>query len=248
MPSITFNDLGRAAYQIIGVVGEAGTPTAIQMAKAMEQANILLDDYAADRSMIYQVPRQSFVLVSGVGEYTIGPGGDFDVARPETIQDATLVIQESPLIEIGLGVYDNADDWADVIAKGITGLPFAIFNDMAFPLSTITVYPEPQGGPYKLALYLPTAIEAFDTTDYTIEYSFPPGYLDSILLRLARRLLIFYPRPVSQDLRALLDEAEHLVITNNVYVPVLQVEESLATRTRRSDRWYGQWLVPPYMR
>ena len=77
------------AYQKIGLV----SPTGDESTLAFDALNDMVSAWGTRFLVPYNV-RESFDLVVGTAEYTVGSGGDFDTVRPMLINSAYLVNSE----------------------------------------------------------------------------------------------------------------------------------------------------------
>src|SRR4051812_30702065 len=126
----------RPALRLARITLRSGrTPAARQLAEALGALNGMLGRWSADRLTAYQIAlRDDFVLQAGKKAYTIGPGGDFDVARPQRIERANLVVSADLRQQLEVIDYDN---WADYASQDSPGEPGALYLDRAAPLSTV---------------------------------------------------------------------------------------------------------------
>lgn len=80
----------QSAMRKLGLIasGESAMPT--ELTDALECLNDLLAAWSIDQlNMAYSV-KEEFSLVNGVGTYTVGPGADFDTAKPLRILTAFI--------------------------------------------------------------------------------------------------------------------------------------------------------------
>jgi hypothetical protein len=182
---MTATELIRSSLRLIGKLGPGQTTSDSQARDAIFVLNSMLDAWNADRFKIYQISRALHSLVASTATYTIGSGGTFNVARPARIERAGLVVAgTSPAKEEPLKLY-NSDEWADIEKKTQEGRPSVLYDDFAFPLSTLSLWKVPDTT-HQLALYTWSQLSAF--TDLTNDVTFPPGYQDALRYNLALRL------------------------------------------------------------
>jgi len=182
----TVRDLIEDSLRLIGVIASGETATASEAADALSLLNDMLESWSLERLVVYSAIRREFPLTAGVGAYTIGPGGDFNVARPIKIEEAAIETQSSaPAIEYPLDILDK-NQWARIKAKGLASdIPKALFLDGAYPLATLNLYPVPSAA-HNLVIYPWEAITAFASVNDDVE--FPPGYRRAIRYNLALEL------------------------------------------------------------
>lgn len=140
-------------------------------------------------------------LTSGTASYTIGSGGAINIARPDKIEQAGLILDNtaSTLYERPLPIFTDYE-WADVRQKALsTNILYGIFYDRAFSagLGTVYVYPVPNVNTLSLVLYASQATTTF--ADLTTDYSLPPGYEDAMFYNLCVRLAGEYGKRLDPD-------------------------------------------------
>ena len=171
----TARDYITSSLKEIGVLGEGESPTAEQAADGLEAINDIIDQYAAIRLQIYSITRSTWTIVSGTGTYTVGSGGDVNIARPvyiekihyqDTSTTPTTEYQMSPLTD---------DAWANLAQRDLTSLlPSVWYYNPSYPLGTLIFYPVPTSSTLEGVIYHPVAITELSSLDTTI--SVPPGY------------------------------------------------------------------------
>lgn len=194
----------RGALETIGVVGEGQTMTAEKAADGLRRLNLLVGSWAIQPGTIPVTAREVFALVAGQTSYTIGPGGNFNTARPapaDLLGAGMLLTTSTPPVEMARTVYTEAA-YASQAVKGLSnGLLSGIYYQPTSPLGTIRPWPVPDTAQHTLVLYLRKALTAF--ADLTTSYSLPPGVAEALEYGLAWRLCGPYSVPVDPDLKDL---------------------------------------------
>jgi hypothetical protein len=187
----TVRDLIRRSLRLIGAYGSGESIDANDAMDAMFALNQLVDGWSTDNLMVYETTEVSFPLVAGKAMYSIGPFADFDTPRPVALEYAfTRDAQglDRPLRNV------SQEDYATITLKNIgETFPWAITNDMAQPLSTLTLYPYPQA---QLTLFLgiQQAFKGFQ--DLSDPINLPPGYEEALVYSLAEQIAPEYDRPI----------------------------------------------------
>lgn len=200
-PSHSAADIIRSAFKLIGVLGESEAGSAAMINDGLSRLNDLVDAWGAERLTIYTTDRNVYTLTSGQQTYTIGPGADFNQARPMWIPYAgfiSQVTQPYPL-ETPLSIW-TIQQWAGIPTKtGIfTTIPEGIYYDGGFPLGKISFWPIFQtGGAGQVALYTPTALTGFN--DLVTQHTFPPAYMRALRYNLAVELAPEFGRPIMPE-------------------------------------------------
>lgn len=183
---------------------------------SFRKLNLLMDTLAADRLAIYKEQRVGpFNVTAGMGNITtnnpisIGPGGDWDTARPLFIDRAGVIYTQGgvPQPELSMRIF-TTKEWAGLQTKGTTStLSRGLFydRDIITPgtpssykavagRSAIYLYPIPSA-PFKVVLYVPVALTQFGLTaesapDLTAALVSPPGYAAMLVSNLAVKLCL----------------------------------------------------------
>jgi hypothetical protein len=188
LTDMTALDFIKAALRKINVLASGETPTGTEQADALGILNRMLDSWNADRLTVYNTQIQDFPLVANQQVYTLGPNGNFNVARPAKITGASVVLLSNPLqpLERPLVIYNNDQEWQEVTLKLIkTTFPEAVYDDDGFPLRSLSFWPIPQeADTFRMYSWQPMTAAASLTTVLTN----PPGYAEAIEYNLAVRL------------------------------------------------------------
>lgn len=194
----------RGALETIGVVGEGQTLSAAQAADGLRRLNVMLGSWGIQSGTIPVVAREVFNLVAGQSSYTIGPGGDFNTARPELedlVGGGVILTASTPTTEMGRAIYSDAM-YQSLAVKGLSnGLLTGLYYSPTFPLGTIRPWPIPDTATNTLALYLRKPLTTF--TSEVASYELPPGAAEAIEYNLALRLCGPYSVPIDPDVKAI---------------------------------------------
>ena len=220
---VTALDLITDALREIGYLAAHATPTAADATLGLTRLNQILSSWAIQRLTIPGVQRTLYPLTAGTGTYQIGPGvlppAGFDAYRPQWIQDAGLVRPSGDPLETPLSLL-TADRWAAVRSKGQTSdWPWALYDDHAQPVGTLTVYPTPTQGGLQLALYVPVALQRFPSLSQPVVLG--EGVEPALMLNLAKALTRAFALPLPQDL--LMDAAAAVGWLKRLHVDRLEL-------------------------
>ena len=205
-------------------LGPQRTPSPAQYEDGLEELNRLIGSLNCDRLNIYTIASYQLPL-NGSKTQTIGldPQGiltaDFGVPRPIAI-DRANVIYSTPPIRRPLALLTDLQ-WAQIVVQDLANtIPYALYDDYAYPLSTLSFYPQPVPG-YLLELYVWSLVPSFLSVNDVV--ALPPGYEDALVLNLAVRLGPHFQRQVDPDVRADAQKALLRIESINAPKPVLQV-------------------------
>lgn len=186
---MTAYDLIRSALRLVGVYA-AGEPLQVDDANdSLVVLQQMIDAWNIDRLAIYTTRQDDFPYVLNQQAYTLGAGGDFNMARPAQIDAMSTILVTDPTnpIEIPLAMY-SVEEWqVEVPVKVVPGsIPLVVYDDGGFPLRTLNFWPIPIQPLAKVRIYSwqPLGAPAALSTVIT----FPPGYAEAFRYNLAVRL------------------------------------------------------------
>lgn len=191
----TARDIITKALQKNGVLTSNDGLSGDEVVDGLFNLNAMLESWANDSLLCYATVLESFDLVSGQADYTIGTGGDFDTARPMKILSAFIRQGETdyPLSIVNAVDYDNLAEYKEIT----TGIPEAITLNGGFPLNTITFYYVPSGG-LKFFLRSEKYLTNIPTLDTVIQ--FPVGWVKALIDNLAIEEAPNYGQPLTESL------------------------------------------------
>ena len=172
----TARQLINSSLRLIGVVQQGENPTAADMEVVRQALDVMIDSWSNDRLAIYTVNPYNFPLVGGQQQYTIGPGGQWNIQRPMSIEQAYVhympsvgaQIVDLPIVEL------NDAQWAAIAVKGTTStFPMKMYDNGNYPLRTLYFWPIPNQT-QEVTLWLWQPLIDFNTLDDLV--TFPPGY------------------------------------------------------------------------
>jgi|GEM_PF-1357872 len=203
----TVKDALKKSLWLCGAVGQGQTPQAYLYSEALSSLNMMLDMWSSSTQGIYLNTREELTLSAGVGEYSIGSGGDFDTPRPMKIFDSFVTISNTnyPVRVIFRDLYDKIPD------KTITGTPSAVYYEQSFPLGTLRFVRVPKEE-YTFNLISLKPLPQYNLND-TI--SLPPGYLAAIVYGLAVFMGPGIGKQLRQEVIAIAQSAYDQLATNN---------------------------------
>ena len=197
-PTVTALDLITDALTELGALGDGETPSSASSAVGLRVLNRMIDNWATQRLSMNGVQAVTKVLTSGTQTYTMGTGGAINTARPVWIQSASLLWTAStPNVSTPIDLL-TAAQWHAIAVTDVDGPPMYLYNDQAFPLSTLSLYPNPNASTFTLQLVVPVAIANF--ADLSTSYAFPPGVNEALVYGLALRLSAPFGKIVTPSL------------------------------------------------
>lgn len=238
------SDILYAAYRLAGVLTAPGRGYSDdELADGINALNSMLESWSIDPLQIYTFNIDSRPLVAGQQTYTIGvdPSGlttaDFSLPRPTKIESANVIVDGGIRYPIQLL---NDAQWAAIRLQRVgPSWPTKLYNDGAFPFSTLYLWPIPASG-YSLELYTWAALPQFSAPTDIV--SLPPGYRRAIEYNLALELAARTPRaqltPLVQQIAT---ESKAAVLSLNAPSPLMSADPAVFGGTARDSAF--NWMT-----
>lgn len=195
----TAQSLIQTALEQLGVYAPGETLTDADAERGLQVLNAMLDSWSNDSLSCYAIQEQSFPLIVGQNQYTIGPGGNFNGVRPLKIIEGPVAayIMDSNSNRYPVSVIPR-DRWNMIgLLTNTSNIPDTIFYDPQYPLGIINVFPTPN---VSNTLYFDAYLQLTDFSSLTVSMSFPPGYEAAIYSNLSMWMAPFFkdaqPSPV----------------------------------------------------
>jgi len=191
---VRVQDIVIAAMRKIGVIREDEIPKASKMASAIQSANIMIDEWSIESSMIRSLTTDSNILTVGTSVYTIGPSGcAWTTSKPVTIvhsylRDSSGV--DSTILIVEQDQYDNYDDKSYVSSRPQTLYYSPGLSQQTSPsVGTIYLYPTPDAA---YTLFIDSEKYLTEFVNPTDLVTFEPAYYSALVYNLAVRLFRDY--------------------------------------------------------
>jgi len=219
-------DLITGAMDDAGIIGVGQTPLAEDTNKALSRLNAMIAQWSRRRWLVYHLVD---VVFTGTGalSYSIGPGGDIPLNRPDRIE-AGYFRQLAGLpgnnVDYPLAILQSREDYNQIVLKTMASVPAYVFYDSDFPLGNIFIWPLPNST-YEMHLSVKPALQSFPTLDTA--FVLPPEYEECIRLNLAVRLRVAYQLGPDAGLIGLAKVALNTIKNTNAQIPLLQMPSDL---------------------
>jgi hypothetical protein len=194
---LTLRDLITGSLRLINVIQANETPTQADMDIAVYALDSMTDSWSNNRLMIYSVTEYNFPL-TGKTTYTLGPGGDWNVERPMAIEQGYARLNAGTPQQLDIAMQPLTDaQYAGIAVKNTASVfPFAYYDDRAYPLRNITLFPINANG-NEVALWLREPL--LDMTNLDAVVDFPPGYERAFRYNLACELAPEFGKTVQPE-------------------------------------------------
>lgn len=206
----TIRNLITGSLRLINVVQANETATEEDMNISLSALNGMIDSWSTERLSVFLLKPYYFLTVAGQKEYTLGPGGDWDITRPMQILQATLsyggslittpegvrLTSNPNVIDIPMERLTDAQYAAISVKDQPSTYPVKFYDNGDYPLRQISVWPVPTTAqPVTLWMWQPLGNS--DTLD--AELTFPKGYERALRFNLAVELAPEFGKEVQNE-------------------------------------------------
>lgn len=232
-------DLFQLALKDLGALGIGQAISADDTADALSTVNMMLDSWQAERLMVYHLI-DTAILSTGKQSYTVGLGGDFNIARPIKIASAYARLNPGTAnpIDYPVKMLDAREDYARIALKSLASFPEWAFYDAAMPLGNLLYYPVPNSS-FELHILTMEQLPQFPTPATVI--TLPPGYLSAIRYNLAIWLCGMYQIDPPRSVQVLASGTKRTIKRMNMQIQAMTMPRGLGTSQKYniySDRPY----------
>jgi hypothetical protein len=218
-------DIVADALRELGVLASGEVASAGEALSGLAALNRMVDGWAAERLTMYTVSRTTYALVSGTQVYTVGTGGNFNVARPVFVDHFSVYDSAvTPNAEVQLEAFTD-DSWAVLPEKSTPGTPSAYYYNGTFATGSLSLWPKPNVSGLVGVLYAPLQVSEFALLSTAV--SLPPGYRRMLVKGLAVEMGPSYDKPLSQELYTQAREAKMVVKNANVRMRDMSIDSSM---------------------
>jgi hypothetical protein len=164
-----------------------------ESAEGLDLLNAMIDGWKIEGLLMYTTRRSTWQVAINQKVYSIGPGGDFDMERPEHIHRASYLVNstQGQDAEIPMEIILTFEEWQQVVVKNTPcSYPLAMFYQPFAPLGAVNFWPVPNAIS-TIALYTPQTLSEFATIDDAVEM--PDGYREMMEYNLAVAVHELYP-------------------------------------------------------
>lgn len=167
---------------------------------ALGLLNAMLDSWNSNGLTVYSIESAKHSLIANTGSYTIGLDGVFNVARPSYIEQACVVVDaEGAALRSPLKLLNEAEWSAIQTTADKSTVPRQLYNDYAYPLSTLYLYPVPSAA---IVLELFSWYQMAQITTVNATVTFPFAYERALAYNLAVELGPAFKLPPRADVSA----------------------------------------------
>lgn len=218
-----------SALRASRVLGQGVEATAEDISAAFDLLNEILAEWSSRRWLVYRLVDSAFTCTGAIN-YTVGPGGNFDLtARPDRVEAAYIRIltATTPTLrtDYPLEQIMSREDYSRISLKQMASQPDHYFYDPAYPQGFIYPWPIPSAN-YELHILTRQILEELGAV--TDALLLPRVYAGVIKWNLARRIRAVWGYKSDAEINALAKNGINVISSNNIAVPELRMPAALS--------------------
>lgn len=224
MPSAI--DIITLALKSSGVLGIGQTASAEDMNDSFTLLNFMLAQWNRKRWLVYHLVTYS-VQCTGALNYSVGPGGDINIPRPDRLESAFFrqnIPSEPNQIDYVLEIIESMETYNLIALKQLGSFPQYIFYDSGWPMGYIYPWPLPSNL-YQVFITVKETLPTFTSLAQSV--NLPPEYYAAILYNLSNRLRTAFQLPPDPAVVVLAKDALQVIRGSNFQLSRLQMPVGL---------------------
>jgi len=241
-------DIIDLALNAVGVKGVGQTSRAEDINRSLRIMNGMLAQWQRKRWLVWH-ELDIGALMNGSLAYAIGPGGYFNVPRPDRIEYAyirlpavgggpdfgsdfgpdfaTSLLAIGQPIDFPLRLLQSREDYSRITLKNLASFPQFLFYDSTYPVGFLYPWPVPSSQ-YELHVVVKENLTAFALPSSA--FAMPDEYIEALWTNLTLRLGPIYQYPLSEAIVALARASLNTLRQANTQVPALTIPRALTGR------------------
>lgn len=218
------------AQKAAGIIGVGQAASGEDTSDAQFHLNTMIGQWNRKRWLVYHLIDTAFTS-TGAQSYTVGPGGNFNIPRPDRLEAAYFrqLITSSPnLVDYPLDILQSREDYSRIRLKTLTTWPQSIFYDSAFPLGSVYPVPIPQAALFEIHLVTKDTLSTI--SNLAAVYNLPPEYDAALMWNLAVRLRAAYQMPPDPVAIGLAKDALNVIRNADAQIHRLRMPSAIKGR------------------
>jgi len=204
----TVQELIDGAMRLAGVVADGETITAKEAQDALSAMNQMIEAWALEGILLYDLDIQVFTWPANTDQVTVGPTGTLVGYRPLEVSKASFFRDTTKSIRYTPRIVGEKEFYSVAYPNVSSTFPEMMYVNYSYPNAEISIFP-------KLTLSkefnLFSRRELTQPANLTTVLSFPQGYAQAFRFNLATVLAPEFGVPVSNDiLRIAVDTKEKI--------------------------------------
>lgn len=227
----TARDFINLAAKEAGILGVGQTLLAEDSNDCLTLLNRMMAQWQTRRWLVPALVTHNR-LGNGAVSYTVGSGGDFNITRPDKIQAAYVIQQDtgSNPVSLWLTQVFSKEDYDAISVKDLPSLPTVFFYDGSWPLANLYFWPLPSSA-YRLYITVKKQLE-FPLDDLATEFELPEQYQEAIHYNLAIRICSMYDKPAKSTTVSLAKLALNTIKNTNTQISELKMPSGVSPKGR----------------
>jgi hypothetical protein len=225
----TAGDIINDALQAAGVIGVGQIPLAENTQLALRHLNRMIGQWNRKRWLVYHLI-DTAKACTGAQTYSVGTGGDFNIARPDRLEYAYFRQTSLPpneQVDFPLGILESREDYSAISLKQLQSFGYYIFYDSGYP--TGAVYPWPiLSNQYELHIVTKAVLSTLATLATAV--MLPPEYEEAIEWNLALRLRPLFQLPADETITGMAKASLNTIRGANAQIPRLTMPAAVSNR------------------
>ena len=179
------------ALELLNVYSPGDQISSADLSRSLSVLNDMMDVWSNESLACYDWITQTFTMVPGQYQYTVGPGGYINGTRPLRVSDApgAAYLLDTNLNRYLMDVVDQLTWNIQTTAVANSDLPDILFYDPQYPLGIINIWPTPSSS--WTCSFLSYA-QLGDFATVSSAFSLPPGYKRAITTNLCLSLKPYF--------------------------------------------------------
>lgn len=223
---VTPRDIITLALKSAGVLGVGQTASATDVNDCFTLLNFMLAQWQRKRWLVWTLDTYS-VPCTGALFYTVGPGGNINIPRPDRLESA-FFRQNIPSmpneIDYPLEIVEARETYNHIALKSLGSFPTYIYYESSFPLGAIYPWPLPSNL-YQVFISVKTQLKQF--TNLSQNVNMPPEYYAAILYNLSARIRTAFQLPPDMSVVVLAKDALNVIRGANAQIARLRMPVDL---------------------
>lgn len=230
----TVQSLINRSLRLIGAIEPGEDPTAQESADGLTALNDMISSWQTERLVVFAYADTGFPLVSGVGSYTVGPSGNFNLdPRPFKLENCFV---KASAIDYPVEVVDQ-ERWFAIPDKTVqSDIPTMAYYEPELPTGTLSVWPVPNEAN---SLHIVTWIPVSEFAALTDNVTLPQGYNRALTYNLSIEIAAEYKLPVPDTVQRVAMESLAMLKRANQREMKAYTELGMLLNQRRSDIYSG---------
>jgi hypothetical protein len=205
----TARDIIRGSLRLCKAIEQGEVPDEEEYNDALVSFNSMLDSWNVERLMLPFTASSILVATANQASYSVGPGGDWNIIRPQRVRFASTRVAglDTPLNDL------EAEQYALIPDKGTKSLqPTDFYYEPQFALGRLLLYPVPS---VDINVILSYDCQLSAVTLDTDMSTLPPGYQQAMRFNLALMLAPEYSKTVSEEVKAEAKRSKNVIRSAN---------------------------------